>query len=573
MARTKKVNVNVVEEKVKLETVKDKIKLNIILLNEVIKGLETENVPFIELEKTIKPIETIEANSYIACYCKKQKEHSLRERLILPFNTTGISVDNTVYCLMGLMIGNIVLIEKNTGAFRIGEAEMSKSSMTSLVFANVSTDINSNNYVVIDLEEDSEEEIEENSISSKPILLVRGGIPTEPWLRGKELNLKNYNDQKAEKVPLEYPTLVFEEIMGISDIDNTMQYIKQTTESGRFFKRNQIITNTETSLLFVANNYTKGYNLQSFTLDKLFSRLPKIFMEDEAIFHRYPYIIPHYKKTFGEIKFIDENTEGIFIEDFAKVIKELREKKCLIDLKKYNLKNRQLRNFYKGISSFIKIMYPESVIKENTVPEWVIDGVFEFVKHFNSFTLNKEVYNPFNANSAKFIAEMLGFTIEKIEYIMFHEERILIKNMEEDFWHKIGLTGYGIEQNLKEFNYYKENPDGILEIFSINENGKHITQKYGELYSEDVICIRGEKRITHEEYNENIIKRIENGSFDKQFDMFKGIPDFYIKIAQAEAKRIFQINNAQVTKNNFVLVDGEIKFVNFSEFIRKIIEK
>ncbi len=607
---------NIVGENVIQEIGKKEIILRIISMNEVIKRLKTEVVSFKEVEEDSKTIDIIKGGSYQECYMKYLREKPLYKRSTHTLNTVGLSEDNTIYCIMGTLIGNVVLIEKNTGAFRVGEAEMSKSSMTSLVFANVSTDSNLNNSVMTNLENDSEDKIEENSISSKPMLLVRGGIPTEPWLRGKELSLKNYDEQKVEKVPLEYPTLVFEEIMGISDIDNTIQYIKQITESGRFLKHNQVITKTETSFLFVANNYMKGYNLQSYTLDKLFSRLPKtesgrflkhnqvitktetsflfvannymkgynlqsytldklfsrlpkIFLEDEAIFHRYPFIIPHYKKTFGEIKFVNNDTTGIYIEDFARVLKELKEKKCLINLEKYNLKNRQLRNFYKGISSFIKIVYPESVIKENVVPEWVIDGVFEFVKHFNSFTLNKEVYNPFNANSAKFIAEMSGFSIEKIEWVMFDEERILIKNFGEDIVHKIGLTGYGIEQNIKEYAYYQENPENILDITFLSEEGKHMKQKAEDLYSEDIIWIGGNKKITDDDFNKWTIKKIEEGSFNERFDVFKGIPDFFVKIAEIETKRIFQCSNPQVTKKNFVLVDGEIKFVNFSKFIRE----
>lgn len=560
---------NMVRENVIQEIGKKEIILRIIPMNEVIERLKTEVVSFKEAEEDSETIDIIKGCSSQECYMKYLREKPLYKRSTHTLNTVGLSEDNTIYCIMGTLIGNVVLIEKNTGAFRVGEAEMSKSSMTSLVFANVSTDSNLNNSVMTNLENDSEDKIEENSISSKPMLLVRGGIPTEPWLRGKELSLKNYDEQKVEKVPLEYPTLVFEEIMGISDIDNTIQYIKQITESGRFLKHNQVITKTETSFLFVANNYMKGYNLQSYTLDKLFSRLPKIFLEDEAIFHRYPFIIPHYKKTSGEIKFVNNDTTGIYIEDFARVLKELKKKKCLINLEKYNLKNRQLRNFYKGISSFIKIVYPESVIKENAVPEWVIDGVFEFVKHFNSFTLNKEVYNPFNTNSAKFIAEMSGFSIEKIEWVMFDEERILIKNFGEDIVHKIGLTGYGIEQNIKEYAYYQENPENILDITFLSEEGKHMKQKAEDLYSEDIIWIGGNKKITDDDFNKWTIKKIEEGSFNERFDVFKGIPDFFVKIAEIETKRIFQCSNPQVTKKNFVLIDGEIKFVNFSKFIRE----
>ena len=198
MARTKKTaevgnmaGKNVIQERAKKEII-----LRIIIMNEVIKKLETEVVSFKEAEEDSKTIDIIKGSSYQECYMKSLREKPLYKRTTHSLNTVGLSENNTIYCIMGTFIGNVVLIEKNTGAFRVGEAEMSKSSMTSLVFANVSTDSNLNDSVMTNLENDLEDKIEENSISSKPMLLVRGGIPTEPWLRGKELSLKNYDEHK-----------------------------------------------------------------------------------------------------------------------------------------------------------------------------------------------------------------------------------------------------------------------------------------------------------------------------------------------------------------------------------------
>lgn len=513
--------------------------VRIILLDNTIEELKYNATPFIKSQKGIKPLKTIEGSSFIECCCILFKGKKMFSRLELFLNSIGLSIHNTIYGIMSIMIGNTPLTEDLIGVFRVGEAEMAKSSMTSLVFTN-------------------EEE-----------RLVRGGIPTEPWLRGRDLPSYSYDKLKADKVPLEYSNLVYEEIRGISDIENSLQYHKQVTESGSFMRHNLIPAKTKSSITLIANDYTKGHNLSSFTIDKIFSRLPKIFREDEAIFDRYPFVIPHYKKTMGKIKYIEKGTKGITIEDLEEIIKELRKKRCLINLDKYKLKGRERRIFYKGISSFVKIVYPECVASEKKIPEYILDGVFEFVKHFNSFIVNKKIYNPFNRNSAKFILEILGFSIRKVEYVIFHKERILIKNLAEDVFYKIGLTGYGCEQNIKEWKFYKENPSKISEIFSCEENGISLTQKAQELSSEDIIWISGKEIILDKEINRQILTQIENEDFDNLPTNFIGTPDFFIKIAESEAKRIFQINNPNVTKNNFALVDGEIKFLNFSEFIRE----
>ena len=209
----------------------------------------------------------------------------------------------------------------------------------------------------------------------------------------------------------------------------------------------------------------------------------------------------------------------------------------------------------------MKIVYPECVTSEKKIPEYILDGVFEFVKHFNSFIVNKKIYNPFNRNSAKFILEILGFSIRKVEYVIFHKERILIKNLAEDVFYKIGLTGYGCEQNIKEWKFYKENPSKISEIFSCEENGISLTQKAQELSSEDIIWISGKEIILDKEINRQILTQIENEDFDNLPTNFIGTPDFFIKIAESEAKRIFQINNPNVTKNNFALVDVYVLYL------------
>ncbi len=560
--------------------------MRIILLDNTIEELKYNATPFITSQKGIKPLKTIDSFSFIECYCTLFKGKKIFNRLELFLNSIGLSIHNTIYGIMSIMIGNTPLTEDLIGVFRVGEAEMAKSSMTSLVFTDKEKrlvrggiptepwlrgrDLPSYSYD----KRVGEAEMAKSSMTSlvftdKEKRLVRGGIPTEPWLRGRDLPSYSYDKLKADKVPLEYSNLVYEEIRGISDIENSLQYHKQVTESGSFMRHNLIPAKTKSSITFIANDYTKGHDLSSFTLDKIFSRLPKIFREDEAIFDRYPFVIPHYKKTMGKIKYIEKDTKGIAVEDLEEVIKELREKRCLINLDKYKLKGRERRIFYKGISSFMKIIYPECVMSAKKVPEYILDGVFEFVKHFNSFTVNKKIYNPFNRNSAKFILEILGFSIKKVEYVIFHEERILIKNLAEDVFYKIGLTGYGCEQNIKEWKFFKENSNKISEIFSCEENGISLIQKAHELSSEDIIWISEKKNILDEEINRQILAQIENEDFDNLPTHFVGTPNFFIKIAESEAKRIFQINNPDVTKNNFVLVDGEIKFVNFSEFIRE----
>ena len=163
---------------------------------------------------------------------------------------------------------------------------------------------------------------------------------------------------------------------------------------------------------------------------------------------------------------------------------------------------------------------------------------------------------------------MLGFDTEKVEFVLFHEERILIKQKEEDYFHKIALTGYGIEQNRKEMEFYKENPDKVIEILSLTEDGIRMKQKYANIYSSQIIAISSDfkKKTTDEEYNKLIIKLIQKGGEVSEYN-FRGIPDFIIKIAYKIIKDYFGKSEKNISKKNYVLSNRSIKLLNFGEFI------
>ena len=173
-----------------------------------------------------------------------------------------------------------------------------------------------------------------------------------------------------------------------------------------------------------------------------------------------------------------------------KILSSFQEIEIDLNLEKYGIEGRGCDRNFSATIKLIGCIFFYSCIKEaKSIPEWFIKGLLEFIKHFNSIAKNSDIYIPFNSNSAIFILNLLGFDTEKVKFVLFHEERILIKQKEERSFHKIALTGYGIEQNRKEMEFYKENPDKVIEILSLTEDGIRMKQKYANIYSSQIIAI------------------------------------------------------------------------------------
>lgn len=452
--------------------------------------------------------------------------------LMIILGSIGYSPNNTVYCIVTSLLKLCSFFGENIFLILLGEKSTGKSGLKDLIFTE-------------DIECYSE-------------------CPTIPNLRGE---VKGDN---SDKVPLEKKGILIEEAGNMDNtiFSKTLGFFKEVWGSKSFKKNNKDVVTTKTNVTFILNNYSTFKNLKDIKRNNLVSDLPSVFKTDEAIYDRFFMILPHYNTTLGKIKYVDPEQLVIPIVNLEKILSSFQEMEIDLNLEKYGIEGRDYRNFSATIKLIGCIFFYSRIKEAKSIPEWFIKGLLEFIKHFNSIAKNSDIYIPFNSNSAIFILNLLGFDTEKVEFVLFHEERILIKQKEEDYFHKIALTGYGIEQNRKEMEFYKENPDKVIEILSLTEDGIRMKQKYANIYSSQIIAISSDfkKKTTDEEYNKLIIKLIQKGGEVSEYN-FRGIPDFIIKIAYKIIKDYFGKSEKNISKKNYVLSNGSIKLLNFGEFI------
>ena len=466
--------------------------------------------------------------------------------LAVILGSIGYSLNNTVYCIIVNLLKLCCFFGDTIYMVLVGERNTGKSALKDIIFTE--------------------------NIETFP------EAPTIPALRGvarekkKKKNATGDEEEEEEEiVPLEKRGIFIEEAANgnKTNLSDSVGFFKEIWGRKSFKKNAKKEVPTKTNITFTLNNYSVFKNLKAITRNTLLSGLPSIFSSDEAFYQRFFMILPHYKVTLGEIKYVDKEQMVIPIVSLEKLLISFQELKVDLDLEKYGITGRYDRNFSAVISLIGKIFFYNDIKENRAIPEMFIKGMIEFLRHFNSIAENMETYNPFNENSAILILTMLGFDIEKVEFVLFHEERILIKQENEDFFHKIALTGYGIDQNRKEMEFFKENPDKIVKIISLTEDGIRMKQEYANIYSSHVIKISPnfERKLTDDIYNKVILELIQQGG-DVSNKEFRGIPEFFNRVANGIVKECFGNNTSiDVYKKNYVLINGNIKLLNFCEFI------
>ena len=485
---------------------------------------------------------------YLEEYKDLIKDMSLNEKVNLLLNSIGISSKNLFYTKIIALIKLLILLEDNIGIFLVGEKCMAKSSTYSLVFDE--------------------------------LCLVKSNLPTRPWLQGNA----NKDVESQVKIPLEENTVIFEEVANNteSEVKEIIEYLKEVIESGKFLKNNKQSTETKTSFAIIGNNSCDFKNLDDLNRQKLLCHLPNVISKNEAFFDRFPFILPHYSNIIGEIKFTENNIDIIPIKILEKIIRELRKKELFSNISfagidKEKLEGRNKKIIAKVVSMFTKLLFPEKLEKLN-LDDWFVKGITEIILHFRSLTSNK-VYIPFNKDSATFILYFLGFDINQIDWILFDKERIIVKKLGENFISKIALTEYGIKQNKKEHSFYFESPqykNEIMRVISIENEGILLKQEVSNYYSKKIIYYNNSSSSIYdnniEEKNRQIIQDIQDlvdrAKKIERIEDFIGVPNFMLKEAEIIANNIFNQKNKKISRHNIVLVDGNIKFLNFSEFIK-----
>lgn len=472
-----------------------------------------------------------------------REKNSLYERLALLFSSCGMSTDNSIYYIIVNIFKLSILLEKSLGMLSIGEKETGKSGLYDLIFNEITT--------------------------------IVSGLPTEAELRG---DARNTTEDKASL--LEKSVLVFEEISNgnSSQLDKILSLVKDVLMRGRYLKNKTIEEKISCSIMINANNYDSFKNLEELQGKNILSSLPTPFQYDRALIDRFPFVLPHYKSTFGKIKYPSQ-VEIIGIIPLENYINQQKKKEpFLINFDK-EIPSRLLKSITLVISSFVKLLYPE-IEKKEEIPKYLTSGIVEFAKHFNSIaTQETKVYNPFNSNSLEFILEILGYDIKNIKFALFHKERLIIGFKKKQVLYKIALTGFGIEENRKEFEFSQTSSNSLLAtIEKASSDFRVIQYKSHDFYTSHLITLSTKgldfKRI--KEHNEDLIKLIQI-SVDLKKDInfsdekFEGIPIFQLKLLQREVQRIFGFTDeilSRISRKNFAIdKNGKIKLINFSEFI------
>lgn len=474
-----------------------------------------------------------------------QEKSSLNERITLIFSSCGMSIDNSLYYILVNLFKLSLLLEKGLGMISIGEKETGKSGLYDLIFNEIAT--------------------------------IVSGLPTEAELRGDARgNSKGENSSLLEKL-----VLVFEEINigNNSQFDKILSLIKDVLMRGKYLKNKTIEEKVSCSIMINANNYSHFKNLEELQGKDILSSLPTPFQYDSALIDRFSCILPHYKSLFGKIKYPTE-VEVIPIIALEKTIQQQRNKKTFFIKSDEEISSRLLKTITLIVSGITKLLYPE-IEDEKDIPKWLINGIVEFVKHFNSIA-NQEVkvYNPFNSNSLEFILEILGYDIKNIKFALFHKERLILGLKKKQVIYKIALTGFGIEENKKEFEFTQNSSYPLLAtIEKASSDFRVIQYKPHDFYTSNLITLstKGLDFKSMKEHNEDLIKSIQV-SVDLEKDInfsdekFEGIPTFQLKLLQKEVQRIFGFTNEilpKISRKNFAIdKNGELKLINFSEFIK-----
>lgn len=470
-----------------------------------------------------------------------QEKSSLSERIALIFSSCGMSIDNSLYYIAVNLFKLSLLLEKGLGMISIGEKETGKSGLYDLIFTEIAT--------------------------------IVSGLPTEAELRGEA--------RSNSKSLLEKSVLIFEEI-GIGNnpqLNKILSLIKDVLMRGEYLKNKTVEEKVLCSIMINANNYGRFKNLEELQGKDILSSLPAPFQYDSALIDRFSCVLPHYKNLFGKIKY-PSKVEVIPIMALEETIRQQRSKKTFFIKSNEEISSRLLKTITLIVSGITKLLYPE-IENEEDIPKWLINGVVEFVKHFNSIA-NQEVkvYNPFNLNSLEFILEVLGYDIKNVKFALFHKERLIIGFKKKQILYKIALTGFGIEENRKEFEFTQNSSEPLLAIIEKTSSDFRVIQyKSHDFYTSNLITVstRGLDFKNMKEHNEDLIKSIQV-SVDLKKDInfsdekFEGIPTFQLKLLQREIQRIFGFTNEILTKisrkNLAIDKNGDIRLINFGEFIQ-----
>lgn len=465
-------------------------------------------------------------------------EKKLNEKIETILKISGVTKENTFISLVIHLLKVSQYLVINKGIFLIGENGTGKS------------------YIYTEFLKDIFPKYSGSMIT--PALLIGDG-------RATPNDTECIFDEKA---------VLIEEIC---DDDESSQssigILKDTLESGYFKKCKKENKGINISPVFTGNDYNQSNNLSDLISCK--ESIPKRY-RDKGFLDRVPLLLPHNKKLFGEMNYYKNIvSEEFSLNDVLKNLREnLKEKNYITTDMEIN-SEREEKIYNSFLNAITTLLYPN----EKT-PDWFIRGWFELLKFFRSLLIDEKVYNPFNEKSARLIIEILGYDSNTIDYIVFTTNRLIIKLKDESNIYKIALTGFGIEENQKEYIFFQSNKSNF--ISPISEITKTtLIQKVGNINPDKRIYLdplnkrRNEENKTDEEFNYLMLQNIEycidrNINFDNEKFSFRGIPDFYkygLSIILFNAIGT-NVPMDKIKFEDFIFNDEDFKILNFADYLQ-----
>ena len=465
-------------------------------------------------------------------------DKKLNEKLETILKISGVTKENTFISLVTHLLKVSQYLVKNKGIFLIGENGTGKSYIYTKFFKELFPKYSGSMIT--------------------PALLIGDG-------RATPNDTECIFDEKA---------VLIEEIC---DDDESSQssigILKDTLESGYFKKCKKENKGINISPVFTGNDYNQSNNLSDLISCK--DSIPKRY-RDKGFLDRVPLLLPHNKKLFGEMNYYKNvATEEFSLNDVLKNLRENLKEKNYITTDMEISSEREEKIYNSFLNAITTLLYPNE-----KVPDWFIRGWFELLKFFRSLLIDEKVYNPFNEKSARLIIEILGYDSNTIDYIVFTTNRLIIKLKDESNIYKIALTGFGIEENQKEYIFFQSNKSNFISpIIEITKTT--LTQKVGDIIPDKRIYLdplnkrRNEENKTDEEFNYSILQSMEycidrNINFDNEKFSFRGIPDFY-----KYGLFIILFNaigtNVPIDKikfEDFIFNDEDFKILNFADYLQ-----
>ena len=445
-------------------------------------------------------------------------------------NSAGYREGNTLYFIFMFLIKLIIPCIKRKGILILGEERTGKSALYTLCIDG---------------------------------LTKISGIPTVPMLRGNA-NSDNSLCFLKERV------VILEEIGEVlENAKEVINLIKDSFESGYFFQYQRQITPTELTLIIIGNNYASLDNFKGLENIDFLKNLPNGF-NDRAFKDRIALLLPHYHNLQGKIQYIEVGQEKMPTAYLKKMLFDIRDEKpeFLLEDYKNNFNERDLKIFNEFIFALGKLCLKDKI------PNWFIQGWLEVLQHFRFLLTDGKFYNPFNEKSARLIVEILGYSVENIEFVGFDTNRIIIKLKNTETFHKVSLTEFGRKENMKEFEMYKTfNLDKVAKIIECRENGNLLIQEAGNylpdkrIYFDNILKANNEKNKTDDEFNKLLLENMAKNIYSIPEYNFRGISVQHKLYATGILKSYFGYSG-EINYEDFLFNETEVKILNFSKYTK-----